>query len=50
MDPDPGGLKHVDPMDPDPEHGLNGVVSHEYPIIKDCNIFTEQYCTQFCES
>ncbi len=23
MDPDPGGQKHVDPVDPDPEHWKN---------------------------
>ncbi len=22
MDPDPGGPKHVEPVDPDPQHGL----------------------------
>jgi hypothetical protein len=56
VDPDPGGLKHVDPVAPDqdpypdPEHWLKGVVSYEYLFIKDCNILSKQYITEFCEN
>jgi hypothetical protein len=40
-DPDPRGLKHTDPTDPDPQHCLQ----HAFALITDDRFQKVSYCT-----